>query len=118
MALSRWLYALPLLLPTAVMLRAWAMQAPVGLFIEEVSSQKRYVLKNGTSIPIQTAVFGIPFLDKAFTPPVIAFTPLFFYDDPRAWWQCIVFLTDAASISALLMLESLRNANQGTLFQA
>ncbi|KAM0515470.1 hypothetical protein ACHAPE_005995 [Trichoderma viride] len=118
MALSRWLYALPLVLPTALMLRAWVMQAPVGAFIEEVASQGRYVLKNGTSVPIQTAVFGIPILDKAFSPLAIIFSPLAFYEDPRAWWQCVVFLTDGASIGTLLMFESLRNANQGTLFQA
>lgn len=118
MTLSRWLYALPLLLPAAVMLRAWAMQAPVGPFIDEIYSQGRYVLKDGTSVPISRAVFGIPILDKAFSPLAIIFSPFVFYDDPRLWWQGVVFLTDGASISALLMFESLRNVNQGTLFQA
>lgn len=118
MALSRWLYALPLLLPAVVMLRAWAMQAPVGPFIDQIASQGRYVLKDGTSVPIQKAAFGIPILDKAFSPLAIIFSPLVFYDDPRLWWQCVVFLTDGASISTLLMFESLRNVNRGTLFQA
>lgn len=118
MALSRWLYALPILLPAAVMLRAWAMQAPVGPFIDETYSRGRYVLQDGTSVPISRAVFGIPILDRAISPLAIIFGPLVFYDDPRLWWQCIVFFTDAASISAILMLESLRNANKGTLFQA
>lgn len=118
MALSRWLYALPLVLPTALMLRAWAMQAPAGAFIEEIASQGQIVLKNGTSVPIQTSVFGIPVLDKAFLPLAIIFSPVAFYEDPKAWWQCVVFLTDGASVGTLLLFESLRNANQWTLFQA
>lgn len=118
MALTRWLYALPILLPAAVMLRAWAMQAPVGPFIDETYSRGRYILQDGTSVPISRGVFGIPILDNAFSPLAIIFSPLVFYDDPKLWWQALVFLTDGASISAMLMFESLRNANQGTLFQA
>ncbi|KAL7945137.1 hypothetical protein V8C42DRAFT_70947 [Trichoderma barbatum] len=117
MALSRALYALPILLPLAVMLRAMAMTAVPGPFIDDAYLHGRYTLQNGTSVPILKSLYRVPGLDDALSKVAITFCQLIFYDDPRMWWQCVVFLTDYAGLCAIYMLESLRNANKGTFFQ-
>ncbi|KAL7939135.1 hypothetical protein V8C35DRAFT_285821 [Trichoderma chlorosporum] len=118
MALRRALYALPILLPVAVMLRVLATMTVVpGPFIKDAHLQGRYTLQNGTTVPILKKLYGIPGLDDAISQVAITFCQLIFYDDPKMWWQCVVFITDYAGLCALLMLESLRNANRGTFFQ-
>ncbi|UKZ49384.1 hypothetical protein TrVGV298_003631 [Trichoderma virens] len=100
------------------MLRVLAtMTAVPGPFINDAQLQGRYTLQNGTSVPILKRLYGIPGLDDAISQVAITFCQLVFYDDPRMWWQSAVFLTDYAGVTAILMLESLRNANRGTFFQ-
>ncbi|TFB02537.1 Anaphase-promoting complex subunit 11 [Trichoderma ghanense] len=116
-SLGRALYALPMLLPTALMIRAMAMTGPLTPVVEEAYSEGRYVLQNGTHVPILRAFFGVPALDDTFARISICFGQLVFDDDPTMWWQCLVFIADYAGLCAIWMLESLRNANRGTLFQ-
>ncbi|KAM0246476.1 hypothetical protein ACHAQJ_010207 [Trichoderma viride] len=115
MALSRWLYALPILLPITVMMRVMAMAGPIDPVVDEAYSQGRYILQDGTSVSILRGLFGIPGVDYMLARIAITFSPLIFYDDPRLWWQCIVFITDVASVAAIIMFESLRNANRDQL---
>ncbi|KAH6608949.1 hypothetical protein Trco_002295 [Trichoderma cornu-damae] len=115
--LSRGLYALPILLPAAVMLRAMAMTGPIYSATDKAYSLGRYVLQDGTSVPVLRRLFGIPGLDDVLAGLTIMFGQLIFDDDPKIWWQCFVFLTDFASLSAILMLESWRSANRRTFFQ-
>ncbi|KAL6701338.1 hypothetical protein J3F84DRAFT_354531 [Trichoderma pleuroticola] len=118
MALSRALYALPVVLPLAVMVRVLATMTVVpGPFINDAHLRGRYTLQNGTSVPILKGLYRVPGLDDALTQVAITFCQLIFDDDPRMWWQCVVFITDYAGLTALWMLESLRNANRGTFFQ-
>ncbi|KAL6877052.1 hypothetical protein J3F83DRAFT_435087 [Trichoderma novae-zelandiae] len=115
--LARALYALPMLLPTAFMLRAMTMTGPLAPVVEEAYSEGRYILQNGTHVPILRTFFGVPVLDDTFARISISFGQLVFDDDPKIWWQCLVFLADYAGLCAIWMLESLRNANKGTIFQ-
>ncbi|KAL5095632.1 hypothetical protein Trisim1_000402 [Trichoderma cf. simile WF8] len=118
MALSRALYALPIVLPLAVMVRVLATMTVVpGPFIDDADLRGLYTLQNGTTIPILKGLYGVPGLDDAITQVAITFCQLIFHDDQRMWWQCVVFLTDYAGLTALWMLESLRTANRGTFFQ-
>ncbi|PTB74073.1 hypothetical protein M440DRAFT_1424617 [Trichoderma longibrachiatum ATCC 18648] len=115
--LGRALYALPMLLPTAFMIRAMAMTGPLSPVVEEAYSEGRYVLQNGTHVPVLRTFFGVPVLDDIFARITISFGQLVFDDNPTLWWQCLVFIADYAGLCAIWMLESLRNANQRTFFQ-
>ncbi|OTA05775.1 hypothetical protein A9Z42_0065000 [Trichoderma parareesei] len=116
-SLGRALKALPMLLPTAFMIRAMTMTGPLAPVVEEAYSEGRYVLQNGTHVPVLRTFFGVPVLDDAFARIAISFGQLVFDDDPTIWWQCLVFFADYAGLCAIWMLESLRNANKGTFFQ-
>jgi hypothetical protein len=95
-----------------------AMLGPLDPVVDEAYSQGRYILQDGTSVPILRGLFGIPGFDYILARIAITFSPLIFYDDPKLWWQCIVFVPDVAGVAAIIMFESLRNANKGTFFQA
>ena len=118
MALSgRALHALPMLLPMAFMIRAMTMTGPLAPVVEGAYAEGRYTLRNGTHVHIRRTFFGVPVLDDAFARITLTFSPLVFGEDARIWWQCLVFFADLTGFCAIWMLESLRNANKGTVFQ-
>ncbi|KPM41950.1 hypothetical protein AK830_g4627 [Neonectria ditissima] len=114
--LNRALLALPILALAGIMARAFAMAEPIGPVLENILETAHFDW-NGMSVPILREFYGIKLLDEIFSHITIAFAQLQFFNDPRAYWQSLVFLTDFAGMYAVLFLESCRQTNRKTLFQ-
>ncbi|KAK7428043.1 hypothetical protein QQZ08_005475 [Neonectria magnoliae] len=92
------------------------MAEPIGPVLNKILATSHFNW-NGMSVPILREFYGIAWLDEVFSHITIAFAQLQFFNDQRAYWQSLVFLTDFAGMYAVLFLESCRPANRKTLFQ-
>ncbi|KAF5598035.1 hypothetical protein FPCIR_3308 [Fusarium pseudocircinatum] len=108
--LQRAIHAVPFLLITAIMSRAFAMAKPIGPTIEETVKTSIFTAKNVT-VPIIKSFYGVPVLDDVFAVVTVAFAHLQFFTDEEAYWQLLVFLTDFAGMYAVVMMEGYRPGN-------
>ncbi|KAF4501673.1 hypothetical protein FAGAP_2126 [Fusarium agapanthi] len=102
--LRRAIHALPFLLITAIMSRAFAMAKPIGPMIEETVKTSVFTAQNVT-VPVIKSFYGVPVLDDVFAVVTVAFAHLQFFTDEEAYWQLLVFLTDFAGMYAVVMVE-------------
>nr|RBR01076.1 hypothetical protein FVER53263_10567 [Fusarium verticillioides] len=108
--LRRAIHALPFLLITALMSRAFAMAKPIGPTIEQTLQTSVFSAQNVT-VPIIKNFYGVPVLDDVFAVVTVAFAHLQFFTDEEAYWQLLVFLTDFAGMYAVVMIEGYRPGN-------
>ncbi|KAF5236744.1 hypothetical protein FANTH_11151 [Fusarium anthophilum] len=108
--LRRAIHALPFLLITALMSRAFAMAKPIGPTIEETVKTSIFTAQNVTVLVIQS-FYGVPVLDDVFAVVTVAFAHLQFFTNEEAYWQLLVFLTDFAGMYTVVMIEGYRPGN-------
>ncbi|CCT75930.1 uncharacterized protein FFB20_00733 [Fusarium fujikuroi] len=108
--LRRAIHAVPFLLITAIMSRAFAMAKPIGPIIEETVKTSIFTAQDVT-VPIIKNFYGVPVLDDIFAVVTVAFAHLQFFADEEAYWQLLVFLTDFAGMYAVVMIEGYRPGN-------
>ncbi|KAG7406308.1 hypothetical protein LZL87_007745 [Fusarium oxysporum] len=108
--LRRAIHALPFLLISAVMSRAFAMAKPIGPIIEESVKTSVFTAQN-VNVPIIKNFYGVPVLDDVFAVVTVAFAHLQFFTNEEAYWQLLVFLTDFAGMYAVVMIEGYRPGN-------
>ncbi|RBA18307.1 hypothetical protein FPRO05_10602 [Fusarium proliferatum] len=108
--LRRAIHAVPFLLITAIMSRAFAMAKPIGPIIEETVKTSIFTAQDVT-VPMIKNFYGVPVLDDVFAVVTVAFAHLQFFTDEEAYWQLLVFLTDFAGMYAVVMIEGYRPGN-------
>ncbi|KAF5553194.1 hypothetical protein FNAPI_6799 [Fusarium napiforme] len=108
--LRRAIHALPFLLITAIMSRAFTMAKPIGPKIEQTLQTSIFTAQNVT-VPVIKSFYGVPVLDDVFAVVTVAFAHLQFFTDEEAYWQLLVFLTDFAGMYAVVMIEGYRPGN-------
>lgn len=108
--LRRAIHAVPFLLITAIMSRAFAMAKPIGPIIEETVKTSIFTAQDVT-VPMIKNFYGVPVLDDVFAVVTVAFAHLQFFTDEEAYWQLLVFLTDFAGMYTVVMIEGYRPGN-------
>ncbi|KAF4972602.1 hypothetical protein FSARC_875 [Fusarium sarcochroum] len=110
--LRRALYALPFLVLSALMTRAFAMAEPIGPLLQEMVQNSVFTAPGGVEVPVIQGFYRIPLLDNIFAVVTMAFGQLQFFTDQKAYWQSLVFLTDFAGMYAVVLIESYRPGNK------
>lgn len=114
---TRALRAIPLLLLVPIMLRAITFTIPMGDLIRSMR-QRGLLSLHGVEAPLLTSFYNVPVLDTVLAEMTAAFALLQMYPvDPWAYWHALIFLTEYAGVYAVLLLESCRGSNEGSLFQ-
>lgn len=115
--LMRVLCALPILLVTPLMIRAFTFADPaVSTHMEKVRATPSFELNNQT-FRLLDSFFGLPILDDIFAGNTAAFALAHVFPEQiGAYWQSLVFMTEYAGIYALFLLEGCRGVNEGRLF--
>lgn len=73
---------------------------------------------DGVEFPIRVSFYGIGAVDRSVATLTSAFAYLQMYPvDPIAYWHSFVFLSQFSGLYAVVLAESCRPSNRGTLFQ-